>query len=336
VKNKANGKVETQGQVFTFNDEIACRKSTALQITGAVPSGPLLSILEKLPDKMLDISETDDGTLKFVGKNKKFTMTRDAEILLPIDKVMEERPEEWTRLAENFREAVDAVKICASEVEDNFALTCVHLHPKHIQACNGYQLMRWRVPSGLKNPILVRADEIAKIVALDVTKVAETETWIHFRSPHGLILSCRKFIDDYPESEIDQAIKVRGEKLTLQKALADASERAAIFAEEVGKDEKPRVRVHLTRDKVEIVGTGLIGTYSEEKTAKYKGPEITFMASPTLLQHISSKFTETEVTETKLRATGGTEEKQGLWDYVTVLDRPKKVEGSKPEKKKKD
>lgn len=322
---QSNCFVFKDGYVFTFNDEVACRKKCEMSIEGAVPADLLLATLEKIKDPMLEVDINSDGQIEFRGKNKKFAINRDAEVLLPIEKVTEETPQTWKQLPGNFSEVINKVKDCVSTDEaNNFSLTCVHLHPDYIEACDNKQLLRWHVSLGNSRPLLVRGSAISSVVGLGMTKVSSTLSWIHFKNAAGLIFSCRKFAgDEYPPG-MDEALKVQGEQIKLPKGVVEASDRASIYASEITPGIEPTVGVHLAPGMIKIEGSGLAGWYQELKKCVYNGPKIHFVITPTLLQHICNNFHEAKITAKKLKATGGSKDNAGAWEYVTSLGTPKK------------
>ncbi len=299
-----------EGQVMTFNDEVACRKEIGLKITGAVQAAALFEILEKMDDPELLVRENDKGELEFKGKRKGFGITKDAEIFLPIDRV--EIPHKWHDLSKEFIEAIGLVQHCVSLDESRFTLTCVHLSPNHIEACDNLQIMRCQVETGLKGSVLVRGTSIAHITSLSMNKVAMTKAWIHFKNDDDLIFSCRRYSEDYPS--LDELISFKGHAITIPKGLAAASDRAAIFAMDKAGD--PLITVTVADGMIRIIGEGLSGWYKEVKKVDYEGPKMKFSIAPELLKYISEKYTDAEITKDKLKVSGGS------WEYCTVLGIP--------------
>jgi DNA polymerase III sliding clamp (beta) subunit (PCNA family) len=300
--------------VMTFNDEVACRKKIGLDITGAIQAASLLAILEKMDDPELMVEENDKGELEFKGKRKSFAVTKDAEIFLPVDKV--ETPEKWRELPKEFTEAVGLVQHCVSTDESRFLLTCIHLHPDYIEACDNLQVMRCQIKTGLKDSVLVRGTSLAHIVSLGMDKIALTKAWIHFRNQQGLVFSCRRYAEDYPS--LDKVIHCKGHPMVIPKGLAQASERAAIFA--VDKAGDALVSVTIKEGRIRIVGEGLSGWFKEVKKVNYSGPPMQFFIAPELLKYVSEKYKNAQITEDKLKVVGGS------WEYATVLGKPRSEE----------
>ena len=300
--------------VMTFNDEVACRKEIGIDVTGAVQAQSLLNILEKLDDPELKVRENEQGELEFRGQGKGFGVTKDTEIFLPIDRV--EMPEKWHPLPKEFTEAVGLVQHCISTDESRFLLTCIHLGPEYIEACDNLQVMRCKVKTGLKNSVLVRGTSIKSITSLGMDQAAMTKSWIHFRNQAGLIFSCRRYTENYPS--LDKIISSEGHPIVIPKGLAEASDRAAVFAQDKSGD--PLVTVSISNGVIRLKGEGLSGWYREVKKTSYEGPPIEFVIAPELLKHISERYSDAQIGEDRLKVVGGG------WEYVTVLGQKKDEE----------
>lgn len=293
--------------VMTFNDEVACKKKIEVNITGAVQAASLLAILEKLNDPELKVRENEKGELEFRGKRKGFGLTKDAEIFLPIDRV--EVPEKWKDLPVDFVEAVKLVLHCVSADESKFLLTCIHLHPDYIEACDNFQVMRHKMDTGLKESVLVRGTSLGHITQLGMDKMAMTKSWIHFKNEAGLIFSCRRYSEDYPS--LDKVVAAKGHPIVIPKGVKDASDRASVFASDKAGD--PLVTVKISNGMIRVLGEGLSGWYKEVKKVNYDGPPMEFLIAPALLMHVSEHYSDAQLSEGKLKVVGG------AWSYVTVL-----------------
>ena len=152
------------GKVATFNDEVACSRKSPLDLTGAVKAKPLLELLGKLAEDDIEV-EQSNGELLVKGKRRKAGVRMEAEVMLPVDAV--EEPDEWMKLPAEFSEAVSIVHTCASGEESQFVLTCVHIHPEYLEACDKLQVVRYPLETGVEESTLVRAESLRKIVGYD-------------------------------------------------------------------------------------------------------------------------------------------------------------------------
>lgn len=295
------------GRVITFNDEISCRRKVELGITGAVQAAPLISILEKMDDEDLEVRENEKGELEFKGKRKAFGITMESEIHLPVDKV--EQPEKWHDLPKEFTEAIGLTKHCVSTDESNFKLCCIHLAPEWVESCDNLQILRVSIKTGLKRSVLVRGTSLGHIVSLAMDKIALTESWIHFKNQDGLVFSCRRHTEEY--HSLDKILKFKGHPIVIPKGVAEACNRAAVFAMDKAGD--PLCEVRLKDGVIRIEGRGLSGWFKEVRRVSYDGPPMEFVIAPELLKKISENYQNAEITEKKLKVVGGS------WVYCSVL-----------------
>lgn len=317
------------GRVFTYNEEMACSHSSPLKIEGAVQSGALLEILRVLPDKMLDI-EPGDGVLRLRGKRKKTDIRMEGKVVLPIESV--EVPKKWRPLSEQFSEAVDLVRHCASKDETIHMLTCLHVHPKYVEACDNAQYARYRLKGVVEEPILVRADAVKHIAPLGMTEIGESENWVHFRNPDKLVLSCRRTLDPY--QDFSGFLKESGRRITLPKTIAKATTAAGTFSKENDQD---LIEVQLRPGWLCVEGRGQSGRHWQKTKVAYDGPEFYFLISPELLGDLVSRHSDCELTDNTLRVT------TGRFTYSTSLgkiasngEQTKKSKKKKKSKKEKD
>lgn len=271
-------------RVFTFNDEIACSRETPLKgFEGAVKAKPLLDLLSKLKEDEIEIDFTEEEFL-VRGKGKKAGIRKEMEVLLPVDAV--ETPETWKAVPADFNEAISIVSACASSEESQFVLTCVNLTPTHVESTDRYQIARYPIETGLEAPMLVRAESIKKIVSLDMTEFSETPSWIHFRNSTGLVLSCRRYLEEFPDlsrflnSEDTSPVVLPG-------GLAEVVALAEVFS--VENTTGNVIAVDLRQDRVVFEGEGASGWYKEMKKITYAGDPIRFIISPKLLLEVTKK-----------------------------------------------
>lgn len=293
-------------QVITYNDEIACRRSCEIDIEGAVQAKPLVDLLRKMTEEKISI-EPGEHELRVSGRRKSAGIRMESEIALPIENV--EMPKKWKTLPEDFVEAVNTVKECASNDQQTPILTCLHIHPDRIEASDNYQVMRYKCQTPVSSSVLVKRDSIRNIVALDVTKFAETDNWIHFRNGSKMVLSCRRYEESYPD--IDGLLSFKGEKVVLPKGLTDAVDKAKDFSADNPDDNQ--IKVIIRPGKFRIRGEGASGWYTEFTKTKYDGPAISFYISPETLISLTTRANECEIGSGRLRVDAG------KFVYVTAL-----------------
>lgn len=302
------------GKAFTFNDEAMVRADDPLGgiFEGVVKAKTLLGILRKYGDDDLDVT-ADVGVLTVKAKGGKKTTMKSEAVLLPVGSV--EEPKKWRKLPTEFGEAVGMVVKCAGNREDQFAMTCVHVAPGWVEAVDNQKMCRWTLDTGFKESVLLRRSGVKHVQTLGMEEVGETKGWVHFRNAAGMVLACRRYLDDFPDC--GPWVKAEGVKASLPKGLVEAAQRAAVFSEENGKDED-YITVTLRPNKIRVRGVGVTGEYSEPKAVLYDGPEMEFLIRPAMLAELVNRHPECVVTHNSMRVDGGP------WVYVTCLAEPDK------------
>lgn len=313
------------GYAYTYNEEVACCQKTCLNIQGAVLADKLLSLLRKLTDKIIQVEvrkRTKGGReLRIKGKGRWAAgFPIDKNILLPIDAI--KKPKKWKLVAENFSDAVGFVGACVGKDETQFHLTCIHLHPKWVEACDNFRAARFKLNTGLKKSILVRKEALKYVTSFGMTEFGLTKSWIHFKNSNGLILSCRLFIEEYPS--LSEILNVKGTKTSLPKGLIQATEKASLFADIDG--EENNVIINLKPGKVTVVGQSIHGWYRRTEKIRYNKEPITFTITPITLIEIIEKYNECMLCGDKLRAGMGTN-----FSYVSTLGVPVDEESKEKE-----
>ena len=304
--------------ISTYNGEIACLQKSLLDIEGAVPAMPFISILRMLQEDELDITLSEETHhILIKGKQRNSGINMEQEIILPVDAV--DKPKKWKKLPDDFADAIAIVQPCAgTNREHQFAMTCVHITSKFIEACDNHQVSRYKIKLDVENEILIRKESLRHIVSLGMIEFSETKQWVHFRNADGLILSCQHFIEDYPTDDISEVLKMKGESLSLPKGLKEAVEKAEILSSE--NIENNNVIVNIKRGKFKITGRGSYGWFTEVKRSKYDGASLRFTIPPKLLVELVQHYNECEVSEERLKVTGG------KFVYVTVLGKVEEKE----------
>ena len=296
------------GRAITFNDEIACSVACDIGVDGAVAAKPLLDLLAKMVEKEVDVSMREGGgELLVKGKRRRAGITLEAEITLPIGAV--EPPTTWAKLDPEFADAVGVVQQCASKDANNFSLTCIHITPKCVEACDNFQLARYPLDTGVVGECLVKRDSLKHVTGLGMTEVSETKTWLHFRNPTGLILSVRREMLEFVN--LDAVLKMNGTPTTLPGGLAEAVEKAEIFSSE--NSENNVVIVELKAGQLRLRGIGASGWYEERKDVKWDGEPLSFSMAPKLLVDITTRTNDCYIAPGRLKIDGG------KFEYVTCL-----------------
>lgn len=279
------------GWVYTFNEQICCRTKVDVDFSGAVVATSFLNLLEVLDDDSLDMF-VKDGTVRLMGKNKGAKYALQKKIKLNLELVQE--PTSWKRLPDNFTDALALVQECTAVKKTNYALTCVHIHPKWIEATDRFQIARYTVDMPLKESVLVPKDNIKCIVQIEPYSMAVSPTWTHFRTKDKqTIVSClssKESFKDYTEF-INSA---GGENITLPKGLEEAAQRASKLSEESPNN---KLLLEIDKERIRVRGIGITGEYYEDEKVEYDGKPMKFQISPKLLMELTQRHSECKLSD---------------------------------------
>ena len=142
-----------------------------------------------------------------------------------------------------------------------------------------------------------------------MTEFSETETWIHFRNSSGLVLSCRRWIEEFPK--ITKLLEVDGTPASFPKGIVDVLSKAEIFSAESAEDNT--VLVEIKTNLLRITGRGTSGYYQETKKVTYKGMAMSFRIAPKLISDLIQRHNTCILSKSKLKI------ESGKYSYVTVL-----------------
>lgn len=312
--NQSSCFVFQNGNVYTFNGDVANRRPSGLDkaFTAAVRGDKLLSQVTKFSSDEMDLRIKDSHlVISALKGGRRAGVRMDAEITMPFDEM--EKPGEWKPLPDSFSDAINTVQHCAGTDDSFFYLTCVHIHPKHVESFDNYQICRWSLDVPVDSPLIVKKDSIKHLVAIGATHIAMSEHWVHFRTAQKQIFSCKRYVEEYPE--LDELFDVQGSTITLPKALVEACDRANDFSMDCGADDN-LMTVQLTANKLTVSATGAYGWYTEPKKVIYNGPDLCFMIPPSVLSELTKRHSECVVSETGILVDNG------VYKFATRLTVP--------------
>lgn len=294
--------------VCTYNDEVCCRTKFDLPLgfTGAVPGKPTMDVLKNMSDDEISLS-VKDNQLIIKGRRKESGLRLEAEILLPVDSV--ESPKKWVLLEnpEEFAAAIKQVCGAAGTNEEEFMSVCVHLSPDSIEATDRNQASRYETQTGVSRDFLVRAKSLVHVAPLGITKVGETDNWVHFRNK-AVIISIRRHLESYFNLAPVWAFK--GTEAELPRGAEEAARLGAVFSAE--DKENNKVTVQLTDGHMKVRGEGAHGWATADLEMAYHGGPVSFRIAPDMLEHLVKSHTRVEIGPGKIMVRGE------RWQFVSV------------------
>lgn len=303
-----------KGYVFAYNGEVACRMPSGLdlEIMGAVQAKPMVDVLSKEADDDIMVSQAK-GSIHITGRGWKSQFSLEADITLPFGTV--DKPKEWKELPTEFSEAMELVEGCTNLEGDNFAMSCIHVTAKWVEACSDLQVARFTLDTPIKQATLVKKQSIKGMLGLGMTHFSESEKFLHFRNATKLIYSCRRyaegFVEDYPD--MGSVFAIKGKRITLPTGMGKAVESGQAFTDEHSDKAKKLLILTLDAGRAVIAAVGVSGMYMRRMKLKYTGPKVMFSIPPRLLKEVTEKYNEGQLSGDKLIINGG------RFTYVSCL-----------------
>ena len=305
---QSNCFVFQKDMVMTHNDEVACQTKCCLPITGAVNAKMLLKTLATWPYEYIEFKSTKNK-LRFRGKDAKGALRMESQILLPISKIG--IPKKWKKLPKEFQESIKLVGGCVSKNSAAPHLCCINFLPDWMEACDGVQAGRLTIKLPFKESTLIKRDSLRWVQNASVTAVGMTKNWVHFKNKDGLIISCRKFIEDYPTDKLTVIFKTKGVPAKLPKELKDVVGRLDYYLDDSAVTQW--LIVEIDKDHIEITGSGNSGKQTITKKAKYKGEAIGFNINPSLLRELGREHDKCRISKNIIKI------EKDNFQYITSL-----------------
>lgn len=295
------------GFITTFNDEIACRVPTEIPITGAVRSAQLIKLLKHTTEPALKIEARENELLITAGSQQSGILMQ-PKILMPLNQL--EVPKRWNAVDDDFSEALrNATKVAGTDVS-KFTLCHVHIDQHHIEACDNFHAIRYKLKTGVKESVLIRKTSAQAIAKHTVKAVSVSKDWVHFKLDADLVISCRR--QTHPEFatyiKLGRSLKGKGDPITFPKQLIRAIERAQVFS----SVERDRNFTHVTLQSgsVKIRGEAIqsrhraedtiLGWHEETFKCTYNGDDVKFLTTPDLFANLIKKYEECEIVDNRL------------------------------------
>ncbi len=286
------------GTIKTYNDEILCQHETALTFTGAVPAKPLRELLQKMTEDEIEVTTTTDK-IRIKGSRRRSEINMNPDILLPTGTV--EEPSEWTEVPPAFSDALGMVAGMVDDDQSN-VFAYVHFCPGWLEATDNHQAIRYGVATGVKSNVMVRGDSCKALRGMGIASIAETETWVHWKTFSGLQVSVRKDTRVYPDlTEIFAQPKLS--RVHIPGSVADILDRASPFMREAGIGGK-RAQIVLSEGKLIVRAINGNGWYEEIKDIEYDGEKLQFSADPKHIANALKLGLPCDVTASSLKLKG--------------------------------
>lgn len=272
-----------EGKVVTFNDEISVSHPIDLGIEGAIKADELYKLLSKMEDDKIELI-TKGSELLIKAKRAKAGLTIQ-ETELPLNEVGEIG--KWRSLPKEIMSAIGVAMYTCSKDTSQTKFTAIHVSNKgKVESTDRNRITQCDVPKIKMPSFLIPATTARELVKYNVTKVADGNSWMHFKTQDDTVFSCRVFDDTFPNLNLH--LKIEGPTIKLPTAVSDILERASIFSK---RDHflHESVLIHIENGEMTVRAEGDSGWFEETARIRYKQDPVSFSVNPAFLKEIASK-----------------------------------------------
>jgi len=218
----------------------------------------------------------------------------------------------WTALPEDFCHYLSfAIGGCSNNMSRPI-LTCVNINKDGtMDSSDGFKVLRCNTGEALLvDTFLIPAHCAMEVIKIKPTQVAESDGWAHFKNKKGTVLSCRTFLESFPD--VSHLLSVEGIEATFPKSMEEIVERAHVFAERNHiLDES--IEITLGDNKIHVKAQSETGWIEESANMRYKEATLTFNITPYLLLDILKETATFIIADKKIKFEGAG------WEYISML-----------------
>jgi hypothetical protein len=293
----ADKEILEQSTSFAFNEDTVLAFNNEIQIshpipnlnfTGAIKAKELHSILQKIPNDIIQLKKEKNQIVLSADKIK-IGLFLQSKIKLPEI----QRIKKWSSIPKDFIEGLNFCKLSCESKTKSTVLSYIHINKKGvIESSDGYKVSTYKLSKKVTDKsFLLSLSAVNELVKYPIKKIAIKKNWVHFKTKLGTIFSCRLYSDEFPN--IRKIIKFEGKKVFLPIELTTILDRAKIFSKsELQREEI--IEISIKKKKIKIFAKTEIGWIKDAiKTILWNKKEISFQINPNHLIFVLTLLEDT-------------------------------------------
>ena len=285
------------GRAMAANDRVRVSVKGIKGLEVAVPAVPLMEMLKKVGDEVVDLTvESDQLLISAKRKQCGIRIVRDEFVVWK-----HTLPDRWVRVGEDLLKSIAVASTYCGTDDMSPWVQCIHIWPKGVLACDNYRLYYNKTLVPIDEPILIPAEGASRIPYDDCKAIGVSSGWFHVASDKYVVSVRQMEGIQYPTATILTMLKVGGELLELPETMQHGLVRAQVF-----DSTESYVNVSISDGKMTLDSHGDSGWYKEVFKMK-KGVDLSFRAHPESLKHLLNKSTKIRISDDKsrIKATSG-------------------------------
>lgn len=280
--------------VQSYNDEILIITPIKVKIAGAIPANELITLLQKMKDKKIEIKQKGK-MLEITGGSTKAKLK-----VSGVEFPEADLPTKWKTLPEDF---IDGIKYCRFSIAQPGTILgnilCTH---DAMISCDNFRVTEYIMKKDVfKKNCLIPSTTINALLSFLPTSFSPSKQWIYFKNKEGAVLCIRSVEEKYPDVESILNSKVKGVKIKLPDALKEALLRTRILSDEDTETGNKMITINIKGGKLVCHGECATGEIDETIKFKHEGRAVSFTIVPDFLSEILDKTQTMTVGETSLK-----------------------------------
>jgi len=291
----ASNEIVEQSTHFIFNDDVIYTNNEQITISVPFETGIVGSIQADLFYKLMQkltattvtlLTKQDENELKLVLRSGRTKGELRLQEHIMLSGVEVNKLSGWSKLPEQFFEAVKFCVFSASSDVTRPALTCLNVSGDAIISCDNIRLTRKKLSSVVPQDFLFPASAAKQLVKYSLIDyiVDVKGGWIHFRDDEGAVFSCCTVKEKYPS--VEKILQISGESIELPaEYLLEGIKKTEVVSEQLLAVDA-FVKLKLMDGKLICRGEGHFGWIEETIQISRKGPVREVLINPEFLVHI--------------------------------------------------
>jgi hypothetical protein len=297
-------------RIVSYNDEVAVQVPYNTGITAAVPAEPLIALVNRCSQPTVDL-ELSEGRLWFKTKRYSPRIVVQEEVTLPFDQKFKP-PEKFIKLqdSDEFCRAMAFCEITISTDTQFMEFCGVHVASdakgSFVESTDRYRVTRKYFSTHQHHiDIIIPTQAVKFLKGQDIRSVGESNGWLYFKLPDGIVLGCFTVEAKYPDygAPLREVLGEAIVKIELPKRLPSMLDRAAIFAQSAEKNDEV-VELTFGKGKLKLHAEGKFGDIPEWCRCDYDGAPITIQLRPDHVKDILTIGDKITIYENDVTTTG--------------------------------
>lgn len=181
------------------------------------------------------------------------------------------------------KDFVEAIKSCLFSVSKQGELftQSIYVDKKYIRSSDKIRITRYQMNKAISDSFLISSNAAQILTTYNLKKYYLAQEKVYFEDSNGTILCLSTVNEKFPN--LDKHFKFDGQEVKLPSSIDNMIDLSNLFADGESDIDKS-IRVEISKDRINILGSNDSGIGRNTSRIKYKGKDITFVINPIYLK----------------------------------------------------